>query len=323
MSRFAYIADVPWWAIARHGEGLVKFDGICAWELFCCVPDEDNFVGKVDLDEFDAVVYGCAPVADLAFRSGWFPEQGGTACLVTMASYRDAQGLTIADVETNEEADISYVFKHPRVQAIVINDELMAPYAIRYEKPMIFHPDRVDTSLFRRKRTNTGTTARIGWAGSDRHWQSVKHLDAIREAVAETRAELVLQRREVEGLKNAAEMAEWFNTLDGYICANDELTPNPVPVIEAMCCGVPCITTRAGSAWRIMAGIAPSFVLEDATLQEIRRGVDQLLTVYSQPTPRAELARRVGMAGRALLGWEETQEAREFSRTVEALCESM
>lgn len=322
--RFAYVADVPWWAIARHGEGLVKYGSrVHQWELFCCIHYEPSFVGKVDLDEFDAVVYGCAPVADLSFRSGWYPRHADTACLVTMASYRDARGMAIADAETNEELDISYVFAHPRVQAIVINDECMAPFAVKYEKPTFFHPDRVDTELFRRKRINMGTVPRIGWAGSDRHWRFVKHLDAIREAVAETRAELVLQRREVEGLKDAKAMADWFNTLDGYICANDELTPNPVPVIEAMCCGVPCVTTRAGSAWRIMAGIAPSLVLANTTPQEIRRGVEQFLTAYSRPTPRAELSRQVGTVGRALLGWEETGEAGEFSKTVAALCESM
>lgn len=315
--RFAYIADVPWWAIARHGQGLVDHHRTeHSWELFYVSEDSgERHIRNQDLDIFDAVVYGGLSIWWMSRESGWVPSSGNVIA-VTMASFRDARGMSVSNVETGEEVDLSYCLEDLRVRAIVINDRRMAPHVMRYELPVIHHPDRVDLEVFRPmpELWPSSGPLRIGWAGSDAHWKSVKHLEEIVDAVKRNPcADLVLQRREVEGLKSPEEMCRWYNGLDLYVCANDELTPTPVPILEAVACSTPVLTTRCGELW-VALQAADSESVEDSPAV-VARSLKRTRNREYLEGVRGDMP----VVARAF-SWQYSGEGELFTRTMEELC---
>ena len=73
-------------------------------------------------------------------------------------------------------------------------------------------------------------------------------------------AELCLAARE-ERWRTAAEMVEFYHSLDVYVCASrSEGTPNPC--LEAAACGLPVITTAVGNMPELIRDGHNGFLVE-------------------------------------------------------------
>ena len=241
-NRLAYVADTPDWCISRDGQGLVSHgetaDG--AWRLF------HTTEGMEALEDADFALFGSLPIFYECLLAGALLPKGLNA--VTFASFRDS---ALAVLMPDGAITVDLPLEH--LSAIVINDRRMYPAAVKHGLPVIYHPDRVDMQIFQPKwhRRPKSGPLRIGWAGSASAWGNVKHLDAL-ERVAPEHAgaiEFVRQDASRDPLKGQHEMIKWYNGLDAYICLNDELTPTPVGVLEAMACAIPIITTKCGEAY--------------------------------------------------------------------------
>lgn len=323
--RFLYVADTPWWAISRHAFGLKRYDDSKSWDVAHCSSDPDTrestHLDRADFSRYDLVVFGCLPI--------WWMMKDRLAkmrcpILVTMASFRDARGMTCANAATGEELDISGTLRDSRIAGIVINDSRMTEFVVRHELPIIFHPDRVDTDFFypvekdQRRHRVFHSKALIGWAGSTHHWQDQKHLELIEQICEANKdeVELVLQRREVEGLKNQDEMVRWYHSLDAYICMNDELTPNPVPVLEALACGLPVFTTACGDLAPLIEYLGYRLWGEPAKEDaEILRDVVSIWNSLHQAY--AKDSNQAHQFALNVLSWASTGEADRFTRICE------
>lgn len=127
------------------------------------------------------------------------------------------------------------------------------------KKPMMVISDGVDLDLFKMKNKEKycnieNNTIKIGWTGNskfaDEEDDDLKGLNkiikpAIKELIDEGyNIELDVADRNVKMIPHD-EMPDYYNNIDIYICAS-RTEGHPDPVLEAMACGVPIISTDVG-----------------------------------------------------------------------------
>jgi glycosyltransferase involved in cell wall biosynthesis len=169
---------------------------------------------------------------------------------------------------------------------------LVRTVGARIGRPVFYTPNGVDTEFFRpgSPRDPSGPL-RVGWAGSltnhGPHQRGVH--DFIAPAVAAVPgAELCLAARE-ERWRDAAEMREFYHSIDVYVCASrSEGTPNGC--LEAAACGIPVVTTRVGNM--------PEFIRDGENGFFVERDVGEIAATLETLRRDPERRRRLGRAAR-------------------------
>lgn len=151
----------------------------------------------------------------------------------------------------------------------------------------------------------------VGWVGNSK-WYNFEGVDhkglysIIRPAIAELRADGV----PVTGVfadRNVAHipverMVDYYNSIDIYVCASDmEGTPNPV--LEAMACGVPVISTDVGIVPQLFGPKQSAFILRERSIDCLK---EKLRELVNQPEMRLELSRE---NIEVIKGWTREQES--------------
>lgn len=73
-------------------------------------------------------------------------------------------------------------------------------------------------------------------------------------------------------------MPQFYSKIDCYICASlHEGTPNPV--LEAMACGVPVITTNVGVVEECFGTLQKNFIMKERTVKELKEKIIKLLKI--------------------------------------------
>lgn len=140
-------------------------------------------------------------------------------------------------------------------------------------KPSAVTPDGVDLSLFYPKslwrlEDISSRTLRVGWVGNSK-WavNDLKGLDGVIRPAIETlqkegRAiEFVTSDRNEKMIPHE-KMPDFYNSIDVYVCASlHEGTPNPV--LEAMACGLPVVSTDVGLVPELFGPLQRQFILEE------------------------------------------------------------
>jgi len=258
--KFAFIADQKGWAFDRTGQAMLRYGqtGEHTWTVFYTDPKTFE---KDALEQFDLVRVGGLPLFMTLHNHDLIPKDK-RRYVPTIASFWD----------------IDYHLEHCAkfrdvIAGVIVNDMRFRSSAMAFDRPIIYSPDKVDGHVFYRQkpleRTDEVKHLRVGWAGSEHYWPQVKNVDGIAEACRVTGYEFVRQDREKDGKKTADAMREWFNTLDVYVSFNIERSCTPVPVLEAISCGVPIITTRCGDLWPMIAASCAGKVLSEPSMQEL------------------------------------------------------
>lgn len=167
-------------------------------------------------------------------------------------------------------------------------------------KPSAVISDGVDTSLFvpagleRFQSENLqNRTIRIGWAGNSQ-WVvgDLKGINTIlRPAVSALQeagynVELITSDR-LNRMIPHDEMPGFYNGIDVYVCASScEGTPNPV--LEAMACGVPVVSTDVGLVPELFGDKQKHFILKERSVECM---VDTLKALLDSPELFEQLSR--------------------------------
>lgn len=263
--RFAFLADVPGWAFCRTGQALEKYGQAPehSWVTHYAQPRDFEMS---DIESYDLVRVGGLPLFVMLVNHELIPLTP-RKYVPTIASFWDES------FHLKRLRELRYL-----IAAIIVNDLRLAPGALSLDRPVIYAPDNVDPAIFsptvdahelRAVRMRQGLPLRVGWAGSEHYWAGIKHVDQIAEACRRTGCEFVRQDREKDGQKTAEEMADWYQGIDVYVAFNEERTCTPVPVLEALSCGVPVITTRCGDIWHMIAQSRAGLVLESPDMQHL------------------------------------------------------
>ena len=154
-------------------------------------------------------------------------------------------------------------------------------------RPQAICQDGVDLTLFQPDnlcRFDTIGTRKVyfGWAGNSK-WATgdLKGINTIiRPAIEELKSEgypveLVTSDR-LNRLIPHDEMPNFSHSLDCYICASTgEGTPNPV--LEAMACGVPVISTDVGIVPEVFGAEQKKYIMSDRSVESLKSKIVQLL----------------------------------------------
>lgn len=168
----------------------------------------------------------------------------------------------------------------------VCSQKLKKIYDKYDNKPSMVISDGVDTELFMMKNVNKyedieNRTIKIGWCGNskfvDEQDDDLKGLNKIiKPAVEELKKEgynieLEVADRNIKMIPHN-EMGEYYNKIDIYVCTS-RTEGHPDPVLEAMACGVPVISTDVGIVPEVFGEKQKEFIIErtkDALKEKIK-----------------------------------------------------
>ena len=159
----------------------------------------------------------------------------------------------------------------------------------RFQNPISVLPDGVDLELFSpsnlERFNNLNRTIRIGWVGNSKAvWGKLTDLKGIHTIIEPAvrflikfgyDVELVVADRQLKLIPHN-EMPVFYNKIDLYVCASvHEGTPNPV--LEAMACGVPVISTDVGIVTEAFGSKQSAWILYERSPEALSAMIKKLL----------------------------------------------
>lgn len=143
------------------------------------------------------------------------------------------------------------------------------------KRPSMVISDGVDLDLFKMFNGNKyhdidTRTVKIGWCGNskfeDENDDDLKGLNKIiKPAIKSLQANgydvrLEIADRNVKNIPHS-EMPLYYNDIDIYVCAS-RTEGHPAPVLEAMACGVPVISTNVGIVEEVFGAEQKKYIIE-------------------------------------------------------------
>lgn len=169
-----------------------------------------------------------------------------------------------------------------------------------YPKPTLIVEDGVDLSRFQpinieRLQSIKGRDLVIGWVGNSKWASETEDFKGVhtilKPAIDQLQKEgwgvspLFADRQ--ERFIPHERMPDYYSKIDVLVCTSKiEGTPNPV--LEAMACGVPVVSTDVGVVPQVFGELQKSFILEE---RSIRALADAIVRLISEPSLLTELSR--------------------------------
>lgn len=326
--KVALVADVDYWAfanIARHVKHELK-----EFEIdVLYVTDFANLLQLfLALDGYDLVHFLCRwPLKGLV--TGAADRRGKRVGYSVGEAVRSFLHRTAVTAAIYDHLDLS----GPEIHGFKETLSMIDGYAVcsqtlfdiyshidGYPPPAAVLPDGVDLDLF--MRTNSArfddVASRplvVGWAGNSA-WPKTGEEDAkglrtiIRPALEVLSREGIVTVENFadrqHGLRPLAEMPDYYGSIDVYVCASEtEGTPNPV--LEAMACGVPVISTDVGIVREVFGPLQTELILPE-------RSVDAMAAALRRLHNDPDLLRRLSTENlKSIATWNWKERARAFA----------
>lgn len=130
----------------------------------------------------------------------------------------------------------------------------------------------------------------IGWSGNSKwgdwdgkgHGEDIKGVDTILiPAIQQLKDEgydiqLELADRSIK-FTPIEEMKEFYNKIDLYVCTSKE-EGGPNTILEAMCCGVPIISTNVGFVEEVLGEKQAEFIVNERTIENVKEKIKKLIS---------------------------------------------
>lgn len=160
------------------------------------------------------------------------------------------------------------------------------------KKPLMVIHDGVDLEIFKpenldRFRNIENRKIILGWAGNSKFTDSEndEDLKGLSKVIIPAIQELKEEGYNIDNYfadRNVKlipynEMPKYYNNIDVYICAS-KTEGTPEPVLEAMACGIPVISTNVGIVPEAFGEIQKRFILEQRSKQCLKNKIKELLS---------------------------------------------
>lgn len=158
-----------------------------------------------------------------------------------------------------------------------------------YPKPDCVAEDGVDFEMFQPLNLQRFETASnelvVGWAGNSK-WGEGEYIDhkgletIIKPAIKSLNADgykirgLFADRQE-KWIPHS-QMNDYYNSIDVYVCASDS-EGKPDPVLEAMTCGLPVISTNVGVIPQVFGRLQKEYIMPIKSVEELKNKLQRLL----------------------------------------------
>jgi len=186
--------------------------------------------------------------------------------------------------------------------------------------PACVTPDGVDLDLFLPKNTNRFLELHrplvVGWVGNSSWGKKVEEDNkGFHTIVVPTIEKMQRKGLKVEGhfadrvvrWRDHSEMVEYYSEIDLLICASrHEGTPDPI--LEALACGVPVVTTNVGVVSSLQLDQSAGFVLRERSIVELERVLTEISKDRTKLKAFSDNARQHAVAScwsRQMACWEE------------------
>ena len=232
--------------------------------------------------------------------------------------------LFLADAEVNCRA---HIFSQLVTGYTVSSEKLSVLYSDLqgYPKPASVIEDGVDLTQFKAKNLERFKEIGkrelvIGWVGNSMwaaDFEDFKGLHTIlKPAIDQLQKEGVPVRalfadRQEQFIPHE-QMPDYYSKIDVYVCVSKiEGTPNPV--LEAMACGVPVISTDVGIVPQAFGELQGRFILSERSVEAVKKSI---LKLVSEPELLTRLSTE-NMEG--IRGWDWSIMAGKFGRYFDQL----
>lgn len=161
------------------------------------------------------------------------------------------------------------------------------------KKPQMIVNDGVDTEKFKPINIErfeldniNNRKIKIGWVGNsefidsegDSDLKGVKNIikPAIEELIADgVQIEMKFADRKY-GYISHEKMPQYYSEIDIYVCAS-KTEGTPDPILEAMACGVPIISSNVGIVEEALGSMQKKFILKDRSKEELKNKIIELV----------------------------------------------
>jgi glycosyltransferase involved in cell wall biosynthesis len=165
----------------------------------------------------------------------------------------------------------------PRVNRAIVSNNKFNLNHFAERPPVWVCQDGVDTSLF--VHNELPKTFLAGWCGNTQgvknpNTQDLKGLKIITEACNKAGVPLVIQNSS-QGHIPHDRMVDWYKGISVYMCASScEGTPNPV--LEAMACGRPVISTDVGIVDQLIPAYASTGIIVNRSVDDFVLALEEM-----------------------------------------------
>ena len=156
------------------------------------------------------------------------------------------------------------------------------------KKPTMEITDGVDTKLFiphdlDRFNNVQDRTLVVGWVGNSNYFGDQDH-KGINTIIKPAINELIKEGYDIQlkivdkenNYMSHDEMPNFYNSLDLYVCASvNEGTPNPV--LEAMACGVPVVSTDVGIVNEVFGNKQKHYILQNRSKECLKSKIREII----------------------------------------------
>lgn len=157
------------------------------------------------------------------------------------------------------------------------------------DNPICVIHDGVDLQLYKPinlERFDNIDTITIGWVGNSKFKDSENDddLKGLRKIIKPAIEELIQEGYNIqtkfadrnERLIPQEKMPEYYSQIDMYVCAS-KTEGTPMPIIEAMACGVPVISTDVGIAQEALGDLGRKSILKERTKQALKDKIIEII----------------------------------------------
>lgn len=297
--KLAFIIDTAGWAFDNIAKNLKKYlDKYYDIDIIQCNIFEGNIVKLLILcKEYDIIHFfwrGYLSLLDtnqtndyikgLGFNKEEFVKEYVENKNITM-SICDHLYLNEAEIDITKT-----IFKYCN-KYFVTSNILKQIYENQpeLEKPICVINDAVDLELYKPiniERFNNIDKITVGWVGNSKFKDSENDddLKGLRKIIKPSIEELAKEGYNIElkladrneGFIPQEEMPNYYSKINIYVCAS-KTEGTPLPVLEAMACGVPVISTKVGIVEEALGEKNKKYILEERSKQALKAKIIEII----------------------------------------------